>query len=125
MPLSESNGPIYQQIAALLEDQILTDTLQEEEQVYSTNQLSKIYHINPATALKGIGLLEEGGILYKKRGIGMFVSPGAKAKIQAKRSLQFRQEFLQRIISEARKIGIDKQELVELLENGDWEGELS
>ena len=125
MPLSESNGPIYQQIAALLEDQILTDTLQEEEQVYSTNQLSKIYHINPATALKGVSLLEEDGILYKKRGIGMFVSHGAKAKIQAKRSQQFRQEFLQRIISEARKIGIDKQELIELLENGDWEGELS
>ena len=124
MPLDDTSGPIYQQIAALLEDQILTDTLLEEEQVYSTNQMAKLYHINPATALKGVSLLEEDGILYKKRGIGMFVAPGAKAKIQAKRSRQFRQEFLQRIISEARKIGIDKRELLELLENGDWEGEL-
>ena len=76
---------IYLQIKEMIEQDILRDILLEEERVPSTNELARLYAINPATAAKGINLLVEEGILYKKRGIGMFVAEGAKAAIMKKR----------------------------------------
>ena len=73
---------IYLQIAQMLEDHILREIFQEEEQVPSTNELARSFNINPATAAKGINLLVSEGILYKKRGVGMFVSPGAQQMVQ-------------------------------------------
>ena len=70
---------IYLQIAQMLEDDILRGVCREEEQVPSTNELAREYNINPATAVKGINLLVAEGVLYKRRGIGMFVAPGATA----------------------------------------------
>lgn len=71
---------IYLQIAAMLEDNIVRDLLLEEEQAPSTNELAKAFSINPATAAKGLNLLVDEGILYKKRGIGMFVAAAANRK---------------------------------------------
>lgn len=62
----------------MIENDILRDVLLEDERVPSTNELAKLYAINPSTAAKGINILVDAGILYKKRGIGMFVSDGAK-----------------------------------------------
>ena len=76
---------IYLQIARMLEDGVLRGIYHEEEQVPSTNELARAYSINPATAAKGINLLVDEGILYKKRGIGMFVAAGAGAAIRKKR----------------------------------------
>lgn len=75
---------IYIQISEMIENDILRDILCEEERVPSTNELAKLYAINPATAAKGINILVEAGIVYKKRGIGMFVAKGAKEVIQKK-----------------------------------------
>ena len=84
---------IYLQIGEAIENDILRGVLLEEERVPSTNELAKMYAINPATAGKGVNLLVDTGILYKKRGIGMFVAAGAKARILQKR----REEFLKDI----------------------------
>ena len=78
---------IYIQISEMIENDILRDILCEEERVPSTNELAKLYAINPATAAKGINILVEAGIVYKKRGIGMFVAKGAKEVIQKKRTI--------------------------------------
>ena len=80
---------IYIQIKEMIENNILRDILLEEERVPSTNELAKLYAINPATAGKGINLLVDEGTLYKKRGIGMFVAAGAKQRIMAKRKENF------------------------------------
>lgn len=80
---------IYIQIKEMIENDILRDILLEEERAPSTNELAKLYSINPATAAKGINLLVDEGILYKKRGIGMFVSDGAKEVIRTKRKARF------------------------------------
>ena len=77
---------IYLQIARMLEDDILRGVYREEEQVPSTNELARGYNINPATAAKGINLLVDGGIVYKKRGIGMFVASGAVQKLKEKQA---------------------------------------
>lgn len=107
---------IYLQIGEAIENDILRGILQEEERVPSTNELAKLYSINPATAAKGVNLLVDAGILYKKRGIGMFVSQGAKQQIQAKRRDEFYQSYVVRLAAEAKSLSITKQELIEMIE---------
>ena len=106
---------IYIQIKEMIEDDILRDVLLEEERVPSTNELARLYAINPATAAKGVNLLVDEGILYKKRGIGMFVSTGAKAQIRGKRREQFYDNYVKSLMAEATSLGITKKELVEMI----------
>lgn len=108
---------IYLQIGEMIEDEILRDILREEEQVPSTTELSKFYKINPATAAKGINLLVDKGILYKKRGIGMFVQTGAKDTITKARKESFYNTYVKKIIDEAKLIGISKEELKKMIDN--------
>ncbi|HCJ58860.1 hypothetical protein SDC9_114021 [bioreactor metagenome] len=121
MPLDDSKL-IYMQIADSIEDEVISGALNEGEQVYSTNQFAKLYGINPATAAKGINLLVEEGILFKKRGIGMFVAEGAKDRIVDKRKRIFVEEYITKLIHEARKLNITKEELLDIIrsyEGGD------
>ena len=106
---------IYIQIKEMIEDDILRDVLLEEERVPSTNELARLYAINPATAAKGVNLLVDEGILYKKRGIGMFVATGAKAQIQVKRQEQFYDNYVKSLMAEAMSLGITKKELVAMI----------
>ena len=106
---------IYLQIAQMLEDDILRGVYREEEQVPSTNELSRVYHINPATAAKGLNLLTEDGILYKRRGIGMFVVPRAAEKIRAKRKQAFFEQYVRPLAAEANNLGITPAELQAML----------
>ena len=106
---------IYLQIKEMIERDILRDILLEEERVPSTNELAKLYAINPATAAKGINLLVEEGILYKKRGIGMFVEEGAKAAIMKKRKEHFFDDYIKGLLSEAASLGISRKELIEMI----------
>ena len=106
---------IYIQIKEMIEDDILRDVLLEEERVPSTNELARLYAINPATAAKGVNLLVDEGILYKKRGIGMFVATGANAQIRGKRREQFYDNYVKSLMAEATSLGITKKELVEMI----------
>ena len=106
---------LYLQIAGMIEDQILRGLLLEEEQAPSTNELARLYRINPATAAKGLNLLTDEGILYKKRGIGMFVAPGSRARIIEKRKTAFYESYVKSIVAEAQKLGIDRAELAQML----------
>jgi len=116
IPLDE-NKLIYMQIAEAIEDAVISGELNEGDQVYSTNQFAKLYGINPATAAKGINLLVEEGILYKKRGIGMFVADGARNMIIRKRRTQFIEDYISKLIREAKKLNITKEELIEIIKN--------
>lgn len=111
--------PIYIQIAKGIEDEILQGNFLEEEQVPSTNELSRIYQINPATVLKGINLLVDRQILYKKRGIGMFVASGAVAEIKKVRKESFKEVVMTQLFQEAKKLGISKQDLIEIIESSE------
>lgn len=107
---------IYIQIKEMIENDILRDILLEEERTPSTNELAKLYAINPATAGKGINLLVEEGILYKKRGIGMFVAAGAKQKIMEKRKKHFYDDYIRSLLAEAKSLGITKEELIFMIQ---------
>ncbi|MDD2446224.1 MAG: GntR family transcriptional regulator [Tissierellia bacterium] len=108
---------IYVQIAEIIKNEILLGNLKEEEQAPSTNQFAKVYQINPATAGKGLNLLVDEDILYKKRGIGMFVSVGAREKILKKRQNVFFEEVLPELVTEANRLEISKDELIKYLQS--------
>ncbi|MBP3034858.1 GntR family transcriptional regulator [Arthrobacter sp. zg-ZUI100] len=115
MSVFDEARPIFWQIAERIEGDILDGALPEEGQVPSTNEIAAFYRINPATAAKGVNLLVDEGLLYKRRGIGMFVAPGARAIVLAKRRGQFYRQYVQPVAAEARKLGIGVAELTELL----------
>lgn len=106
---------IYIQIKEMIENDILRNILLEEERVPSTNELAKLYAINPATAAKGVNLLVDEGILYKKRGIGMFVAGGAKKKIMEKRKEHFYDDYIKNLLAEAVSLGITREELIAMI----------
>ncbi len=110
-----SDKSIYVQIAENIENDILLGNLREEDQAPSTNQFAKIYQINPATAGKGLNLLVEENILYKKRGLGMFVAEGARKKILKKRQSLFFKEILPHIMTEAKRLEITVDEIIEFI----------
>lgn len=110
--------PIFIQIAEQLEDAIFTGIFAEETQVPSTNEIASLLNINPHTVLKGVNLLVDGEILYKKRGLGMFVKEGAVKKIRAKRQSQFEAQYVTPLIREAEKLQMSKQEIISLIERG-------
>ena len=107
--------PIFIQISKAIEDEILCDSIKEGMQVPSTTELSKFYKINPATVLKGVNILVDKEILFKKKGIGMFVSKGAKEIIKNGRKENFKEVYLKDLIGEAKKLGITKEELLDMI----------
>lgn len=116
---------IYIQIREMIENDIIRNIILEEERVPSTNELAKLYAINPATAAKGVNLLVDEGILYKKRGIGMFVATGAKKKIMEKRKENFYDDYVRSLMAEAARLGITKRELIELIEKSNDGGDVN
>lgn len=107
--------PIYIQIREKIEDQIINNQLKEGEQAPSTNQLVNFYKINHVTVAKGVNQLVDEGILYKKRGIGMFVAKGAREKLLEKRKNAFVQEYIVGLVEEADKLGISEEEIIDLI----------
>lgn len=110
--------PIYLQIAEEIEDAILSGAFEEDGQIPSTTEISVNYKINPATALKGINLLVESKIVYKRRGLGMFVSVGAKEHILQKRKQAFYENFVISLLLEAAKLNMTKGEILDMIERG-------
>ena len=113
----DEGRPIFQQIAEQIENDIISGGLPEETQIPSTNEFAAFLRINPATAGKGVGLLVDAGILYKKRGIGMFVASGARERLTAERRERFRDQYVVPLLAEARKLGIDAAQLVRLIDD--------
>jgi len=114
----EDERPIFVQIAEGIEDAVLAGAFLEESQIPSTTEISVSYKINPATALKGINLLVDSGILFKKRGVGMFVAPGSTKKLIEKRRNLFYENYITRLIDEAKRLGIAQTEITAMIERG-------
>lgn len=111
----DTNVPIYLQISQYIENEILNNRLATEDKVPSTNEFSRSMNVNPATAGKGLNDLVDQGVLYKKRGLGMFVTAEAKDIIVNKRRANFSKEFLPQFLKEARLLNISQEELIELV----------
>lgn len=113
-----SQTPIFLQLSQGLEDEILSGVYREGEQIPSITELAASYKINPATALKGINLLVDAGIVYKKRGIGTFVSQGALQLLKEKRQDEFFQQYVLPMVQEAKRLSIQPETLRDWIERG-------
>ncbi|HKL98896.1 MAG TPA: GntR family transcriptional regulator, partial [Mobilitalea sp.] len=114
----DSERPIFIQIAEGIEDAILSGAFEEDSQIPSITEFSVQYRINPATALKGITILVDEGILYKKRGLGMFVETGAVEKLKTKRKDQFFDNYIDNLVAEAKRLQLSKEDIISMLERG-------
>jgi len=113
---TDSMKPIYVQIAEWLEGEILSENIKEEERIYSQYQLAEMFTINPATAAKGLNILADETVVYKKRGLGMFVSPNAKQFILTKRRSQTLGQMIKELVREANRLYVSKSELNRMIE---------
>ncbi|WP_404430289.1 GntR family transcriptional regulator [Microbacterium lacus] len=111
----EEGKALFLQIAESVEESIIDGSLAEESQAPSTNELAAFYRINPATAAKGITVLVDKGVLYKRRGIGMFVAPGARETLLKDRRASFPDRYLDPLIVEAHTIGLGADDLIRLI----------
>lgn len=111
----EEGRALFLQIAESIEDQIVDGSLAEESQAPSTNELAAFYRINPATAAKGVSMLVDQGVLYKRRGIGMFVAAGAREQVLAARRGAFSDRYLEPLLAEAQRLGLGPDDLVALI----------
>jgi GntR family transcriptional regulator len=109
----DDRSPIYRQIAEQIEDEVLSGTLDGDEQVMSTNKYATFHRINPATVNKAFQQLVDDGILYKRRGIGMFVSPQARETLRVRRRKSFFTDVVEPMVRQAEAIGIELPELID------------
>ncbi len=120
--LIEAGKPIFVQIAEQIENDIIDGIIEEETPVPSTNEFAAFHRINPATAGKGVNRLVEDGILYKRRGIGMFVATGARQRLVGVRTEQFRANFVGPLLSEAAKLGITLEQVAGMISESERKG---
>ncbi|MFI6425633.1 GntR family transcriptional regulator [Promicromonospora sp. NPDC050880] len=104
--------PIYVQIAQMIRAQVLAGELKEEEQVMSTTQFATTFRINPATAQKAFAGLVDEGVLYKRRGLGMFVAPQARERLLDDHRRRYFEEVLAPALQQADLLGIPRDEVV-------------
>jgi DNA-binding transcriptional regulator YhcF (GntR family) len=114
IPNLSGDRPIYIQIKEYIEGEILSGNIKGDGQIPSTSQLVSYFSINPVTVLKGISLLTDEGILYKKRGLGIFVCPGAQEFLMKKYREVFAADWIQPMVQRAKPLGISLEELHKL-----------
>ena len=119
--MNEDAGPIFRQVADLIETAIVDGSLPEESQAPSTNELAASHRINPATAAKGLNQLVADGVLYKRRGVGMFVAAGARDQLLERRRSDFADQYVRPLMTEATKLDISVAELTSMIRR--WEDE--
>lgn len=122
MPFQDEQ-PLFLQLAEQLEEGILSGAYPEESRIPSITEYSVAYKINPATALKGVNLLVEAGLLYKKRGLGMFVQSGARERLKAQRRDLFYHNYVEKLVREARHLGLTAGDLANMIERGFADGD--
>lgn len=113
----DTNKLIFEQVAEIVENQILDGYLRADDQSPSTTEFANVYSINPATARKGLNILVDEGILYKKRGMGMFVTQDAKKIIINKRKDEYISNILPDLVKNMTMLGITKEELIKEIDN--------
>lgn len=115
---ADDGRPLFQQIADWIEEGIMSGAFKDEQQIPSTTEISGAYGINPATVLKGVNILVERRVIYKKRGLGMFVRSGAAELVKKTRREQFYAKFIPSLIKEAKNLGVSGEELCLMIQRG-------
>ena len=109
----DDRSPIYRQIAEQIKDDVARGLLGDDDQVMSTTQYAATFRINPATAQKAFQELIDEGVLYKRRGVGMFVAAGARDALLAERRRRFFEDVVDPVVDQAAVLGIPIDEVIQ------------
>ena len=118
----DDSRPIFAQLMEIIENDIITGVYAVDDIIISTTQISKLYSVNPTTAVKAIGRLTDDGILYKKPGIGMCVAEGARERIISRRKENFLGDTVDKLLAEAKTLGIPSNELIRVIKTREGAG---
>ena len=102
---------IYLQMADRLCDEILAGTYQEDDRIPSVREYAVLLQVNTNTAVKAYDELARANVIYNKRGLGYFVSPGAKEQILTERRRDFMDNRLPELFRQMRLLGIGIEEV--------------
>jgi len=105
--------PIYRQLYERILGLILKGAIKEGEAIPSVRQVASDYRINHLTVAKAYQELVDQGLVEKRRGLGMFVLPGARAQVAASERDKFLTRELPQLLARARQLGIKETELIE------------
>jgi len=118
----DDGTPLFHQIAQQVADGVVAGTFAEGAQVPSTTELAALHRINPATVGKGLALLVAEDVLHKRRGLGMFVSEGARERLVLRRRADLATTYVRPLVEEARSLGLDLDDVHHLIDQLDSEG---
>ncbi len=116
MKMFNEDSPLYLQLRKHIEELILSGVLGDDEAMPSLRNMARDYNLNPITVGNAIGALVDETILYKKRGVGIYVSPGARQLIISIRSKSFITETLQPTILMAKQLDLPKQQITTIID---------
>jgi DNA-binding transcriptional regulator YhcF (GntR family) len=121
-PALDNDRPIFLQIKEAIADDILAGLLAPDDQIPSNSQLVSFFGVNPVTVHRGVSLLLDEGVIYKKRGLGMFVSPEAPDLLRRQRRGNFERDFVVPLVQQAALLGVSPTELHGLIDRN-WNEE--
>jgi len=107
------NQPIYRQLRDRVVAMILDGVLKEGDPLPSVRNVAAEYRVNPLTVLKGYQELVDEELVEKRRGLGMFVSAGARALLLKGERQKFLAEDWPRIYETIQRLGLSPEELLE------------
>lgn len=120
-PKWQDNQPIYRQLRDRVVAMILEGVLTDGDALPSVRSVAADYRLNPLTVLKAYQELVEQELVEKKRGLGMFVMPGAQKKLLKDERQLFLKEKWPRVKATIERLGLSADELLSDLEGGQSE----
>ena len=107
-----SNKAIYLQISDIICEKILSGALKADDRIPSVREYGASIGVNPNTVMRTYEKLTSEGIIYNKRGIGYFISEGAKSIVLANDRKEFLEVELPAFLKKMELLGLDPQELL-------------
>ena len=111
-----NDKPIFQQMAERLCDEILAQTYQDDERIPSVREYAVMLEVNTNTAVKAYEQLSRENIIYNKRGLGYYVTPGARERILKERRKVFLEQQLPELFRQMNLLGLGIEDVV-----GTWQ----
>ena len=102
---------IYIQMADRLCDEILAGKYNDDDRIPSVREYAVMLEVNANTVVKAYDELSRANIVYNKRGLGYFVTPGAKKQIMKERKQEFMKERLPELFRQMQLLGITLEDV--------------
>ena len=102
---------IYIQMADRLCDEILSGVYKDDDRIPSVREYAVLLEVNTNTAVKAYDESARANIIYNKRGLGYFVTKGAKKQILKERKNEFMKERLPELFRQMQLLGITLEDV--------------